>query len=47
VPIRQLAEKAFKNNAQQFLKEAFGVTLKLRGHAARAVKAGHREQDSI
>jgi hypothetical protein len=34
VPIRQLAEKAFKNNAQQFLKEAYGVTLQLPSHAA-------------
>jgi hypothetical protein len=27
VAIRQLAEKAFKNNPQQFLQEAYGVTL--------------------
>jgi hypothetical protein len=35
-----------QKHAQQFLKEAYGVTLQLRGHAARAVKALHVEQAS-
>jgi hypothetical protein len=40
------AAKAFKNNAQQFLKEAYGVALQLRSHAAGAVKAWHYQQIS-